>query len=639
MGINMKKQLYILLFGFFLLTVKPVTAQQYKTHRVEKGETIYSISKQYGVTEDAIYKLNPDAKKGLRSNTLLIIPSEGITEVQEKVTFKKHRVKRKETLFSIAQRYNIAVDDIKKYNKELYSRQLKKGEKIQIPIFEVVSNSNDNTSTTSVETGTSSGGKHTVLPKETKYGIARKYGITIAELESMNPLLGENLQIGTLLNVPEVAVTDSATIEDDNFEFYEVLPKEGFFRLKVKLGMSKEDIITLNPYAAEGLKEGMILKIPKDKATDADSKSTIVNLEDGITNFSKKKIAVMLPFQLSKTDRDSIKNNVDLIKDNGALRVALDFYSGVIMAAEFAKDKGISVELNIYDTEGRAEKVRSIIDRTDFSEVDAVIGPLLQKNVEQAASSLKKTDTPIFSPLSNREIKISSNLFQTLPTDEMLENAMLDYLRINAVGKNVIIISDSKKTAQKAALVNAIPGAKTMAPREKGFLYDTDISSRLEDQRENWVILESVDPVIVANVVGLLNGMPDQLTIRLFTTDKNDAYNYQDVSNMHLAKLNFTFPSVNKSYNFKDKNAFLVSYKNKHDVLPNRFAVRGFDVTYDVLLRLAIADDVYDANDSNVETEYIENKFRYTKKMFSGYQNNALYIIKYNNDLQFEVVE
>jgi hypothetical protein len=67
--------------------------------------------------------------------------------------------------------------------------------------------------------------------------------------------------------------------------------------------------------------------------------------------------------------------------------------------------------------------------------------------------------------------------------------------------------------------------------------------------------------------------------------------------------------------------------------------VRGFDVTYDVLLRLAIADDVYDANDSNVETEYIENKFRYTKKMFSGYQNNALYIIKYNNDLQFEVVE
>ncbi|NNJ83207.1 MAG: amino acid ABC transporter substrate-binding protein, partial [Flavobacteriaceae bacterium] len=443
----------------------------------------------------------------------------------------------------------------------------------------------------------------------------------------------------TMLNVPKAAVIESATIEDENFEFYEVLPKEGFFRLKVKLGLSQEEIIAMNPYAADGLKEGMILKIPKENAIGSETKSIIVNLEDGITNLSKKKIAVMLPFQLSKADRDSIKNNIDLIKDNGALRVALDFYSGVIMAAEFAKDKGISVELDIYDTEGRSEKVRSIIDQNDFSDIDAVIGPLLRKNVEQAASALKKTDTPIFSPLSNREIKISSNLFQTLPTDEMLAKAMLEYLRMNAMGKNVIIISDSKKTAQKAALMDAIPGSKTLAPREKGFLYDTDISSRLEDMRENWVILESVDPVIVANVVGLLNGMPDNLTIRLFTTDKNDAFNYHDVSNMNLAKLNFTFPSVNKSYNFKDKNAFLVSYKNKYNVLPNRFAVRGFDVTYDVLLRLAIADDVYDANDSNIETEYIENKFRYTKKMFSGFQNNALYIIKYNNDLQFEVVE
>ncbi|NNM09610.1 MAG: LysM peptidoglycan-binding domain-containing protein [Flavobacteriaceae bacterium] len=633
----MKRHYYIILIGVLMLFCGSISAQQY-THRVEKGETIFSISKKYGVTEEAIYSLNPDAKNGLRSSTILIIPSDGNAEVQKKVTFKKHRVKRRETLFSIAQRYNISVDDIKKYNKELYSRQLKKGEKIQIPIFEVVATTVDNTETT-LETGIDIQGRHEVLAKETKYGIARKYGITIAELEAMNPLIGESLQIGTMLNVPKAAVIESATIEDENFEFYEVLPKEGFFRLKVKLGLSQEEIIAMNPYAADGLKEGMILKIPKENAIGSETKSIIVNLEDGITNLSKKKIAVMLPFQLSKADRDSIKNNIDLIKDNGALRVALDFYSGVIMAAEFAKDKGISVELDIYDTEGRSEKVRSIIDQNDFSDIDAVIGPLLRKNVEQAASALKKTDTPIFSPLSNREIKISSNLFQTLPTDEMLAKAMLEYLRMNAMGKNVIIISDSKKTAQKAALMDAIPGSKTLAPREKGFLYDTDISSRLEDMRENWVILESVDPVIVANVVGLLNGMPDNLTIRLFTTDKNDAFNYHDVSNMNLAKLNFTFPSVNKSYNFKDKNAFLVSYKNKYNVLPNRFAVRGFDVTYDVLLRLAIADDVYDANDSNIETEYIENKFRYTKKMFSGYQNNALYIIKYNNDLQFEVVE
>ncbi|NNJ82278.1 MAG: LysM peptidoglycan-binding domain-containing protein, partial [Flavobacteriaceae bacterium] len=194
----MKRHYYIILIGVLMLFCGSISAQQY-THRVEKGETIFSISKKYGVTEEAIYSLNPDAKNGLRSSTILIIPSDGNAEVQKKVTFKKHRVKRRETLFSIAQRYNISVDDIKKYNKELYSRQLKKGEKIQIPIFEVVATTVDNTETT-LETGIDIQGRHEVLAKETKYGIARKYGITIAELEAMNPLIGESLQIGTMLN-------------------------------------------------------------------------------------------------------------------------------------------------------------------------------------------------------------------------------------------------------------------------------------------------------------------------------------------------------------------------------------------------------------------------------------------------------
>lgn len=633
---------YLVYFVFLILFANggaTALAQQYRTHKVVKGETVYSISKKYNVSEDAIYLLNPDARNGVQTDNILIIPADGSTNVEQEVTFKKHRVKRKETLFSISQRYNITVEDLKKYNKELYSRQLKKGEKIEIPVYTtIVTASSTNINETNVS-NSSEGGKHLVEPKETKFGIARKYGISLAELEALNPLMGEGLQIGTVLNVPKTTVIESATIEDENFQFYEVQPKEGFFRLKVKLGLSESEIVALNPYAKDGLKEGMILKIPKNKLNAEVGEQQIVNLENRITNFNKKRLAIMLPFQLSKADGDSIQNNIELIKVNGALRVALDFYSGVLMAAEFAKERGISVELDIYDTEGNENKVSSIIDKNDFENIDAVIGPLLQKNVERAATELKKTDTPIFSPLSNRNIKISANLFQTLPTDEMLQTAMLEFLKNNATDKNVIIISDSKTASQKAALVAALPNARTVAPRDKGFLYVTDIGNIVSEVKENWFILESDNPVLVSNVVGLLNGMPERYIIRLFTMDKNDAYNYHDVSNVHLAKLGFTFPSVNKSYDYNDKNAFLVSYKNKYSVLPNRFAVRGFDVTYDVLLRLATADDVYDAHYSELETEYIENKFRYTKKMFSGYQNNALYIIRYNKDLQFEVVQ
>ena len=221
----------------------------------------------------------------------------------------------------------------------------------------------------------------------------------------------------------------------------------------------------------------------------------------------------------------------------------------------------------------------------------------------------------------------------------MLEDGMLQFIKDHAEGKNIIVISDSKHTAQKVKILSELPGSKTAVPREKGFLYVKDIDDQINKTTENWVILESDDPVIVSNVVGVLNGMPPEYRLRLFSLRKGDAYDYHDVSNLHLAKLNFTFPSVNKNYNYKDLEPFLISYQNKYGVLPNKYAVRGFDLMYDVLLRLASADDIYEATEADFETEYIENKFRYSKKFLSGYINNAFYIIKYKEDLQFEVIK
>jgi LysM repeat protein len=638
MGItNMRFLIYIAFLCVFSVSCGSVTQEQYRSHKVEKGETAYSIAKKYGTTEEVIYRLNPDTKNGIKVNSVIILPSNAVVaNSTDDIKFKEHRVKRKETLFGISQQYNISIYELKKYNKELYSRDLKKGEKIMIPV-RIKNNSSkpivDNNKPTTKDTEI-----HIVQPKETKFGIARKYGISIAELDKLNPSISESLPIGAELIVPNTPVIPSATIED-NFDFYEVEAKEGFYRLKVKLGLTEEEIVALNPYAKDGLKEGMILKIPKKNSVIAAANVKEVDLENRISNTKKKHIALMLPFRLNEVNADSLSNNVDFLKSSGVVGIALDFYSGVLMAAEFAKDKGISVVIDVYDTEFNDDKVSSIISKNNFDNVDAVIGPLSQKNVEKAATMLKESNTPIFSPLSNREIKSSSNLFQTLPTDKMLEETMIDYLVKNKAGKNYILISDATKKAQKASIMEAIPTIKTVSPREKGYLYVGDISSKVESGMENWIILESTDPVIVSNVVGLLNGMPSSNNLRLFTLDKNSAYDYHDVSNMHLAKLGFTFPSVNKGYHYNEKNPFLISYKNKYGVLPNRYAVRGFDVMYDVILRLASADDVYKATESDYETEYIENKFRYTKELFSGYQNNASYIIKYKTDLQFEVVK
>ena len=630
----LKCLIYVSVTFLFMVSCGSAAQQQYKSHAVQKGETVYSIAKKYDISEETIYNLNPDSRNELKVNSVLIIPSSSVISAgTNNNNYRDHRVKKKETLYGIAQLYNVSVDDIKKLNKELYSRGLRKGERLLIP---AAPNNTENTNTGNTLPGTQ---KYTIKAKETKFGIARKFGISIAELEDLNPALGENLKIGETLIVPDKTVIENAEIDDENFQYYEVKPKEGFFRLKVKFGLSEEEIIALNPYAKDGLKDGMILKLPKEETSISQENISVIDLEKRIENKKMKTVALMLPFRLMRNVDDSISNDQDLLKRDPTLRVALDFYSGALMAAEFAKDNGISVTLNVYDTEKSDSKVASIISRNEFKNVDAVIGPLLQKNVEKASNMLKDEKIPVFSPLSNREMAMNDNLFQTLPTDAVLQKTMIHYLKEHSAGKNIFIISDSKRVKQKEMIQTAIPTAKTVSPRGGGYIQASDITAVASEGMENWVILESENPILVSSAVNVLSAMPNNYKMRLFTLNKNEAYEWHEVSSMRLAKLNFTFPSVNKNINPEDRIPFLISYKNKYGVLPNRYAIRGFDVTYDVLLRLAAEKDIYDAIMPEGETVYIENKFRYEKSKTEGYCNQAAYILKYNADLKFEVVE
>ncbi|WP_432411243.1 LysM peptidoglycan-binding domain-containing protein [Rasiella sp. SM2506] len=636
----MKYILFIAVASFILVSCDALSSpvqETYKSHKVEKGETVFSIAKQYNTTQEAIYVLNPDARDGVKVNTVLVIPSPDVISSTDSVSFRTHKVKRKETLFGISQQYGVSMDDIKKYNKQLYAQQVKKGEKLRIPIVKTGPSKNNTTTSENSSKGNDKG-TYIVKSKETKFGIARMYGITVAELEAMNPGLEDNLPVATKLNVPANKVA-SETVDTEKYTLYEVQPKEGFYRLKVKFGLTEEAIVALNPYAKDGLKEGMILKLPKKDELTSLAAISEVNLESRLSNKSDKKIALMLPFMLNRASVDSVSNK-ELLQNERTMRIALDFYSGALMAAEFAKDKGISVTLNVFDTEANALKVGSIISNNNVGNMDAVIGPLSSNNVDKASSALSRTNVPVFSPLSNRNIKAERNVFQTLPSEEMLENGMIQWLKENSAGKNVVLISDAKRAKQKGKIVAAIPSIKIITPRDKGYLYIGDIDKHMSrGSADNWVIVETVNPVLLSNVVTLLNGMPAGYNLRMFTLDKNKAYDFDDISNMNLARLGLTFPSVSKSYAYDDKVPFLISYNNKYGVLPNKFAVRGFDVTYDVLLRLASSNDLYDETMGEFETEYIENKFRYELQSNSGYANRAMYILQYNKELQFDVVK
>lgn len=172
----------------------------------------------------------------------------------------------------------------------------------------------------------------------------------------------------------------------------------------------------------------------------------------------------MLPYNLSKIKNDSVSNSVKVLQDDRVMRISLDFHSGVIMAIERAKELGISTNLKVFDTQQQASRVTSIIQANNFENVDAVIGPFLQATSEEAASRLLRDKIPVVSPISNRELKAIANLYQARPSDEMLRDAMIEYLRKNAQGKNVVIVADGASTGTKTRLMNALPNARTVNP-------------------------------------------------------------------------------------------------------------------------------------------------------------------------------
>ncbi len=634
---------------FFQVISLTAFGQAYKYHTVAPEENVYRIAQKYNISAEAIYKLNPDARNGVNVGSKLVIPlqEEKVVNTSEPVSFKFHKVEKKETLFGLSQRYNVDIDNIKKYNKHLYSKELQQGEEISIPVYaktetplpKAVAQNPPPVQITKTR-------EHIILPKETKYGIARKYGMTVDELEKLNPKV-EVLQPGMMIKVATNVIDDTVIITDEAFQFYEVQPQETLFGLTQRFQVDRDSLMALNPALKDGLKSGMVLKVPTkdDRGRELEEveaevakagETSRINLENDIVDRSTKNLVLMLPFNLNKVRNDSISNSRQVLGDDRVMRISLDFYSGVMMAVERAKELGISTNLQVFDTQQQPGRVSSIIQSNNFSNVHAVIGPLFQATSEEAASRLTNAGVPVISPITNRELRWLPNLYQARPSDEMLRDAMINYLSENSQGKNVIIIADSKNEQVRNKLTAALPNARLVNPGNNNITEGAIASSILKD-RENWVILESESVGLLSSATSALNRLARNNKITLFTTNKNASYDSNVLSNDHLGRLHFHFPSEYKEFDETVSDMFIDKYKEKYGVVPNNYTVRGYDLTLDVLLRLAAMNTLEKSVQANILTEYVENKFSYRPKKNGGFYNDAIYIMHYNDDLTLRV--
>lgn len=113
----------------FCLCALPLFSQNI-SHIVEKGDTLYSLSKKYGVSVDDLRSANAISGSDLYAGQKLIIPAK---KNDKRVTYESYTVKAGDTLYSIAKRSEITVDELRRLNSLDSSAVLKIGQNLKVP--------------------------------------------------------------------------------------------------------------------------------------------------------------------------------------------------------------------------------------------------------------------------------------------------------------------------------------------------------------------------------------------------------------------------------------------------------------------------------------------------------------------------
>ena len=164
---------------------KPVTGD-YTVYTISKGDSLYSIAQKYNTTVDDLVKYNNLSSTNLKVGEQLLIPT-------SESKLNTYTVKSGDSLYSIAKKYGITVDELKKANG-LTSNNLSLNQKLVIP-------------ETKGEIG------YVVKAGDSLYSIAQKYNITVDELKKANGLTTNTLTIGQELTIPETSKTTTYTVK------------------------------------------------------------------------------------------------------------------------------------------------------------------------------------------------------------------------------------------------------------------------------------------------------------------------------------------------------------------------------------------------------------------------------------------
>lgn len=610
----------------FILFALMLNAQSngFFVHTVDKGQTLYSISRMYQKSIQEIIALNPGCEKKLSIGQELRIPqtpatSNTTTDANDNKP-RYHTIQTGETLYRLGKKYGITPLEICKANPGLNISNFRAGEVILIPAGKqsvTVATNTENIAEKQEDkqqTEQTIRTTHKVEKGETFYGIARKYGITEAELRAANPEAASKnkLKRKTILNIPYPAKK-----VEPRKNPVEITNREIFNRIE-----ERKDSIT---------------------ATTATDKAT--------------RVAVILPFLL-----DSYAP--------GEQSRMVEYYQGFLMAVERLKKYGYSYDIRTYDSGPESKDLSWLTSSGELDNMDLIIGALYPDHNKQLAKYANEKEIPLVIPFTSKEDEIFSNpmVYVVNTLQSYFFSEVIEHFTYKFPNANVIFVSDSTKSNKKefiAALtegldrksiphttidIDVIKEAATATlsiEEEKDTVVIEKFKTVMDEGKENIFIPLSSSAVTLSSIVPSLIILKSDTTaipeFKLFGYPEWQIYANDMRAQLYEADTYF-YASFFSHYSLPEAAKFQSEFtdwydRNLQNIYP-RYGMLGYDTGYVFLLAAnKFGNDMHNKI-NDVSFTPIQTGFKFERvNNWGGMVNKKIYFIHYTPHYNIEKID
>ncbi|NRD24690.1 LysM peptidoglycan-binding domain-containing protein [Winogradskyella litoriviva] len=620
-------------------TSTQITSNGVSNYEVQRGETKSGLSRRFGVSIAMLEQQNPHIVNMLQAGHIINV-DKSITEQARTARQGEHIVVKGETLWGIARQNGISVAQLEAANANQLSEFLQIGQTLIIPDKNsVITNPNE----------------YLVVRGDTKFELARRFNMTIAELEAQNPHIIDMLMAGHKLNINKsesnaiATTTENNSVETPSVEVnnpttngdyidYTIQAKETLYGLSRKAGMTMEELMVLNPSLRVAVNKGDIIKMPRNPSAVKESEVVTLDNTSNEIDINVNNRNASLFSNLNTTDvtglyfytpfssqeLSSPEERQKMVNADPNKQFYIDFFQGAQIAIDSAKSLNIDFDVALI----KKNIAKSSITINSNHKKNALLIPFLD-NASHFSEVISNEEVSVIDIESNIVSTNNTKVYKSFPTNELERTKALNYLALQ--NARVIVISELEESKNKALIQSIIPNAKFLKVDNSGNFGQNALDNTLSTIKPNFVILDSEKTSIFLNSTTALMSRLSNYDIQLVLLESALIPKQNQVSDMRFRVLKLIFPSILDPQNKKDIKDFERSYEDIFEVKPSKHAVLGFDITLDVLLRLA-QDSSFESTINNVVSEHPHLRFEYKKSDESNYLNTGLHLLQYNSN-------